>query len=327
MSFRAIVAACAAAATPACAQVVGVHCLAPASSTLDFGRYTVMPDGSQGGIQTLSLPKASDVFLLPAKQVVCPATQGAWTLQPDGTFLVNQTGLYRMSMSIDHPAQGGAKRGSSNPNGFDIDMRSLSIGMLPAGTPLTGVRVGDGLDIQKTVYTRLAAQNIPGSDSPAVVRASIAFGGATVDPTLGAYIDVSLPETGIIVPGDTVTASLTSLTDAIGVAANNAITVTARVLAPDRVRVFVDNVRGGVPVAIPAGVLNVMAVSQTKSRGQSFDGWTVLNTPTVLLMKGETVFFGWGSEVPGDFLQFTFMTWMQLEYLGPAASGGTAKGA
>jgi hypothetical protein len=306
------------------AQVVGTHCLTPLSAgAFDFARYGVTGNGMNGNISTLMLPNAKDVFQLPISTVVCPASAAHWTLQADGTFVVNDTGLYRVTMVIDHPAQGGDKRGSNNPNGLDVDLRTMSVGLLPVGVKLTGVMKGGLLDIQLTKYTRMASQDMPGSDSPVVSRGSVAFSGATVSPNQGLYFDIPLTDTGLIAMGDTAVASLTSLTDAMGVAANNAVSVTARVIAADKIRVFIDVVRGGAAVTIPAGTINAMASAAVNSRGQSADAWSTLTTPSMILLKGETVFFAWKSVVPNDYLQVTNMTYAQLEYLGAAESNGT----
>lgn len=322
--FAGLLALCALSSTPAFAQKSTMHCLQPGSANVDIGRYTTYSTGTNGGYYTLGLPLPGNAFLFKVTQTVCPSTTNAWTLQPDGTFLINQTGLYRFSMNIDQPAQGGAKRGSKNPNGFDVDMRSREIGYLPPGAQITGVAVGGQLNVQHSVYSRLAADDIPGADSPTVSRGSVAFPAQTLTAGYGVHYDIPLPDTGYIQPGDYAVASLTSLTDAAGPENNDAVAVTAKVIGPDLIRVYVEVVRNQAIATLPAGTLNAMAFASTTSRGQSKDAWRTTNSPLVLMKAGETVFFTWESHVPNDYAQVDDMTWVQLEYYGPAGIAGSA---
>ena len=71
--------------------------------------------------------------------------------------------------------------------------------------------------------------------------------------------------------------------------------------------------RGSAAVSVPEGTLNVLARSTTLTRGESADAWTVLQTPAVLLYAGESVFGIWKSKTPGDYLQTTNQTYVQIE--------------
>lgn len=312
------------------AQKAGTNCLLQGGNyVMDFGRYTGSANGTINNIPVLTNPKPGDVFQMAMTTTLCAPVGNAFTLQADGTILINTDGFYKFYFNVDGPGQGGAKRGSANPNGFDIDLRARSIGVMPVGYALTGNLVGGQLDIQKTVYNRLASNDISASDTPVVSRGQAAFPGATISAQQGTYYDVTLPDAGLIVPGDQASASLTSMTDALmGITNNNAVQISARVIANDTVRVFFDVLRSSGSVTIPAGTLNVMAQSTFNARGQVADGWVVTQTPMVLLKAGQTVFFTWKvtatSNGNADYAQMSDMTWAQVEFYGPASVGSTA---
>src|SRR5262249_50867752 len=151
-------------------------------------------------------------------------------------------------------------------------------------------------------------------DSPTHVRGSWTWTPGTLAPGQVATTTLTLPQTGLIGVGDLVSVAHTSLNDAtIGVDANTALDIEARVVGPDQVRLFGENRRGTQPVTVPGGTLNLLASSATTTRGESEDAWTVLQTPTVLLYAGEQIFGLWRSDTANDYIQTTTQTYLQIE--------------
>jgi hypothetical protein len=286
------------------AQKSGPHWQPGGIDGVTRANYTVTStNGRHGDEGTIVLPHANTVYLLPLSVQTFAESQD-FTLLPGGTLMVNATGLYRVAICLDWKGQ----------DDKDIDLRYIGIGRIPVGATLTGKNDGGLLDINGTLFDRLAVADLVGTDTPAHARASVAWAPGVLAPGQSVTRSVTLAQAGVVAPGDTVTASLTSMSDALlGAQGNAALDISARIIGPDTVRVVVENRRGTSAVSIPAGTLNVLASSTTLARGESADAWTVLQTPTVLLYAGEQVFGIWKSRTPGDYLQTTNQTYVQIE--------------
>jgi hypothetical protein len=288
----------------ALAQRTGPHWQAGGVDGVTRANYTVTStNGKQGDQGTIVLPAANQVYALPLS-VTNFAESGDFTLMPGGTVMVNATGLYRMSVNVDWKGQ----------DDKDIDLRYVGIGRIPVGATLKG-RMDHGLlNINASRYDRLAVVDLPAADSPLHVRAAKTWAPGTLQPGQSASTTLTLPQPGLIVPGDVVEASLTTLSDAaLGAQANAGLDVAARVVDADTVLVTIENRRGVAAVPIGQGTLNVLASSTTLVRGESADAWNVVNTRTELLYAGEQVFGIWKSKTPGDYLQTTLQTYLQIE--------------
>jgi len=297
----ALVAACAS----VFAQKSGPHWQPGGVNGVTRANYTVTStNGKKDDLGTIVLPHANLVYLLPLSVTTFNESDDV-TLMNGGTLMINKTGLYRISICLDWKGQ----------DGKDIDLRYIGIGRIPQGTSLNGTLDGGLLNINSTTYDRLAVADLTGTDSPVHVRGTYDWQPGVLAVGKSVSKVVILPQAGLIDVGDTVQASLTSMADVIlGAQGNAALDMSARVVAPNTVRVVIENRRGTAPVGLPAGKLNVLATSSTLTRGESADAWTVLQTPSVLLYAGEQVFGIWKSKTPGDYLQTTNQTYVQVEH-------------
>ncbi|HEV8692217.1 MAG TPA: hypothetical protein VGQ91_18065 [Ideonella sp.] len=216
------------------------------------------------------------------------------TLQPGGKLLVNTAGIYELVFSSDWDAK------SNN----DVDLRKIGIRLQALGQP----------DEPMEDHDRLGFMNMPGSDPPAMAR----FQGAWAPPALPlngvAHIDVGVAPTGVVLPGDTAQASLTSISQSrLPDDALTALMVQAKVIAPDTVRVTLYNpsIAGGIQVA--AGTLRVVAMSSTRTRGSNGDSWMVMHTASIALAAGDRVYGLIQHKVPGTLLQATHSSYLQID--------------
>lgn len=249
------------------------------------------------------LPEADVAYVLPFSRVFYSDSTDC-TLQADNTVRINTPGLYRVCVSCDWPAQWGV----------DIDLRTYGTRLRPAGTGRPFAVVPNDLTPVPDTDTYLATVDVPGSDPPQVVRwqgawtpGLIALGGI-------ASLDVTLPVAGIIGMGDLVFASLTSIADAtIGVDATSALIVTGKPTGPNTVRITIYNPVIAAGVNVPAGTLQVVAMSSVNTRGESADAWMVLQSTTETFAAGDLVYGVFRSKTQGDFLQESLSTFLQIE--------------
>jgi hypothetical protein len=286
------------------AQRTGPHWMNGGMGGVTRANYTVTSTNGKSGDQgSVGLPQSKYVYQVPLS-VTTFAESPDFTLTNSGTVMIHTTGLYRIAICLDWKAQ----------DETDIDLRYMGIGRIPAGSTLNGRMEGGLLNIQNARYDRLAVIDQPAADSPTHVRGSWTWAPGALAPGQAVSTVVTLPKTGLIAAGDLVEAAHTSLTDtAIGAEANAAVAISARVIAPDKVRITVENRWGNQAVTIPSGTLNLLASSATTSRGESADAWNVLQTPTVLLYAGEQIFGIWRSDTSGDYIQTTNQTYLQVE--------------
>lgn len=240
-----------------------------------------------------AIPKVKTVTLLPFDTNVIQESTD-FTLMPDNMIRVNRPGRYRALLGIDWVAQ----------QGFDIDRRMIGIRRKKVGSP-AGVWLQDD---------RLGSIDTPGSNAPTTARyqgqwfpGNIPFGGSV-------STEVLVTNAGTVNIGDVALASHTGISDAkVGESANSSLVLQARVVDKDKVRVTISNpsISGG--VVVPQGDLRVVAMSTVDTRGESNDAWNVLNCPLEDLQAGEMIYGVCRILVPGDFIQATNTTFLQLE--------------
>jgi hypothetical protein len=214
------------------------------------------------------------------------------TLQTDGRVLVNTTGLYRLSLSLDWAAQ----------HGVDVDLRMYGLRRVPVG----------GSDYSHDDL--LGSVDVPGSDPPRMARYQGDWTPGIVPLGGMVTVDVKVTPANTVNPGDLAIASHSQVRDPmLGPTAVAALIIQAKVVAKDVVRVTFYNPMVAAGINIPAGTLNVVAMTSVLTRGESADAWQVLNTPTVELKAGEFVYATMKSNVANDYIQATDMSFLQIE--------------
>ena len=221
------------------------------------------------------------------------------TLEPDGRVRINSAGAYRISLRTDWVAQAGV----------DIDLRKVNIRHQPPtadGKP-PPLRESD---------ERLAAADTPACSVPRMARAQLAWEPGTIAASALASIQLTLASQNPVAPGDLVLVSHSAICDGvIGQAATDALVIQARVVAANTVRVTLCNQFSRDAVTIPAGQLNVLAMTSVLTAGESTDAYQTLHTATELLKAGERIYASCYSHTAGDYLQATKATWLQIERL------------
>ncbi len=250
---------------------------------------------------TIALPKANQVYLAPFSTVAFSDSNDC-TLQADGKILINNTGLYKVSLCIDWPGQ----------YGVDIDLRRYGISRV--GTK------GNGPQGRLTPITqkddRLAEYDSTGVDSPAYGRytGTWAPGAIAMGATASTTIAIPNGQKQGLVAGDPCVVGFSSLTDAaIGANAVNALQLSAKVVGKDSVRVTLTNPSIAAGVTVPSGTLNILGMSSTLQRGNSADSWNVITTPLEEFLAGQSIYAYFLSKTPGDFIQISDQTFVQVE--------------
>lgn len=216
-------------------------------------------------------------------------------LQPDGKVLIQTTGLYELVFSSDWDAN----------SGNDIDLRKIGLRRQLPGQP-----------DEPEQHERLGFMNMPGSNPPAMAR----YEGDWSPPRLAARamtaIDVPVTPRGWVGAGDSAIASLSTISrEHLDDQSLTAVTVVAKVIAPDTVRVTLYNPGVSPGIAVPPGTLRVVAMSGTRTHGSNGDGWMVLHTASVELNAGDRVYGLVEHKVPGTLLQATKSSYLQIDRL------------
>jgi hypothetical protein len=133
-----------------------------------------------------------------------------------------------------------------------------------------------------------------------------------------AYLDVLMP-VGCFTPtmGDLARASHPSLSDAVLGGLNAGLRISARIVAPQLVRVMIENRYNAVPVNIPSGLMNVMAESAVSSAGNSTDAMSFIGSGPVELFAGEKIMTAVRSHTNGDYLQISRLSFLRITNLVP----------
>ena len=240
-------------------------------------------------------PAMDGVVLVPWSRTLFQAGTDL-TLQPDGKVLVNTSGLYEVSLSIDWDLKAGR----------DIALRQTGVKRQRKGQP----------DSPLEAHVRVITGDLPGSAAPETAR----FQGAWTPPDIAAgaivTIDVTVSPPGVVRPGDAAIASHSQMRDgAMPPEALAALVVQARVVAADTVRVSLYNPTVAEGIHIPAGTLNVVAMSAVKQAGGSGDGWHPLHSPSVVLEAGDKLYATVRHHVPGSLVQATKMSFLLVDRL------------
>jgi hypothetical protein len=295
------------------------HWVAGGSGGIQRGQFSFTATSSNGGYGTIRLPAPGVSYMLPLTVQVFDEAAGArYRLLGDGLVTVLADGLYDLTANLDWPAQ---PRGSGQ-DGYDVNLREVFVQRVPVGvappvyTPGKVTPIADG----SPAYDNLAAVFMPGSSVPNAVRTSVQWAPGTIAAGAMVATDVALPA-GSFAPGigDLVRASHTSLADAVlGTAANTGLAISARIVAPGRVRVVVENRYNAGAVTIPEGTLNLLAQSATSTAGNSVDAWSWIGSGPVELLANEKLMMVVCSRSPDDFLQIDASSFLRISNIVPS---------
>jgi hypothetical protein len=286
------------------------HSIPGGTRGIQRGQFTYTGTGRVENYDTIAIPDALHVFMIPLTQLVFDESDGAkYQLSGDGLVTIVKDDLYELTANMDWPAQ---PRGSGQ-DGYDVDMRKLMIQRVRVGVQPPRYQVGKVTRIgDSSLYDRLATHDMPGSNAPHAVRTSVRWGG-TIPAGGMASIDVQLP-VGSFTPaaGDFVRASHENMTDDALHELNVGLLVSARIVAPLLARVIIENRYNTQDVIIDEGDLNVLAESALTSGGNNGDSWCYLGSGPVLLLAGEKIFVTVRSSSPGDFLQIDNASFLRI---------------
>lgn len=269
--------------TPAAAQASLAR---PAGRADARGRYQLSADWVAPYNEVVQLPFDATVFQSGAD----------FALQADGKVLIQASGLYEVTLSVDWDLKAGR----------DIALRQTGVRRQRAGQP----------DLPLDAHERVISGDLPGSAAPVTARGQQPWGPVDVGPGAVVFVDVAVAPAGAVKPGDVAQASHTQIR--AGVLPDDALAalvVQAKVIGADMVRVSLYNPGAAGSVQIPAGTLNVLASSTRKLAGGSGDGWHPLHSPSVVLDAGDKVYATVRHHVPGSLVQATRVSFLQVDRL------------
>ncbi len=281
------------------------------------GQFSFTATSSSGGYGTINIPQPDLVYMIPLTVKTFDESDGAkYQLQGDGLVTVMKDGLYDLTANIDWPAQ----PRDSGQDGYDTNMRKIMIRRVPVGVAPPVYRPGEVTQIpgNSKLYDGLASHDSPGSSSPNAVRTSVHWVPGTIASGGMTYVDVTLP-VGSFSPtvGDLVRASHVSLTDAVLGAANAGLLISARMVAPLVARVMIENRYNASPVAVPGGIMNLLAESAVSTAGNNEDAWTFVSSGAVRLLANEKLLIAVRSKSPGDYLQIDNVSFLRIANIVP----------
>jgi hypothetical protein len=288
--------------------IVRAHSIPGGIGNVVAARYGLTAIGASNGLGTVTVPVVDRVCLLPFGTVQFDESAGAAFTLANQMVTINQTGRYRITLSLDWAAR----------YKTDIDLREYGIQRVQvADPPVTVDPLPKVTVIGIDKWDRLACYDVPGSDSPVNARSApgLSWTPGTLQPGQTVHTDVFLAPLGSVDVGDAAQAGLSSLTSRILGSSVDQLRLTARVDAPDFVRVLLQNV-GDTAVTVPAGNLAVLAQSMVNYRGRSTDAWLTVQTADEVLLAGEQIFAMFRSKMPGDFVQVSNESFLQIEKLG-----------
>ena len=161
------------------------------------------------------------------------------------------------------------------------------------------------LTVPGSLYDRLAAVELPGSNVPVYERATVPWAPGNVAAGKTLTLDVTVAPAGSIHVGDFAQAGYSLILDP-------GLILEARTVGNDKVRAYLHNPTAG-NISVPAGNLNILAGSATLTAGRSTDAWSTLHTVDTWFNAGDQVFAVIDSYTAGDFIQSTGMTWLDVE--------------
>jgi hypothetical protein len=280
------------------------HWVAGGVGGLVSARYGLTAQGQVDGLGTINLPAVDTVCVLPLTTVLFDESSGADFVLENQMIRILQRGKYRITVSVDWPAQ----------HGVDTGLREYGVQRLKATDALAMASLPALTMIKPDKFDRLAWYDVPASEVPTVARSAkgLMWNPGTLAAGASVALDVPVTPAGVVQAGDAAQVGLSSLTSALLGPAADLMTLQARVEAADRVRVVLRNASTAA-VRVPAGKLNVLAGSLTQSTGNSADAWLTVQTPDELLYEGERVFGMFKSQTAGDFIQVSNMSFLQIE--------------
>ena len=219
-----------------------------------------------------------------------------FALQADGKVLIQVSGLYEITLSVDWDLKAGR----------DIALRQTGIRRQRQGQP----------DLPLDAHERVLSGDLPGSAAPVTARGQQPWGPVDVGAGAVVFVDVAVSPAGTVKPGDVAQAAHSQIrTGVLPDDALAALVVQAKVIGTDTVRVSLYNpgIAGGIQV--PAGTLNVLASSTRRLAGGSGDGWHPLHSPSVVLEAGDKVYATVRHHVDGSLVQATKMSFLQVDRL------------
>lgn len=263
----------------------------PAVVSIKRGRY---------GISADFYPTYNTVTVVPFDVTYFQETAD-WTLRPDGKILINTTGLYRVVLAMDWVAQAGV----------DIDLRIYGVmctRVKTARRKRPPTPFGDD---------RICWFDLPGSNPPKTLRSQTTWAPGFIPQGGIVTTEVTFPAPVLLTLGDIAFASHTQIADGvIGADAVNALSVQAKVVGQNRVRVCLYNplIAGG--ITVPEGLLNVTAMSSILTCGENDDSLTSLQSPTELFKAGDVVYGVIRSHTRNDYIQANQDCYIQMERVG-----------
>lgn len=260
---------------------------ARAAGRLDArGRYQLSADWGAPYNEVVQVPFDATVF----------HNGTDFALQADGKVLIQVSGLYEVTLSVDWDLKAGR----------DIALRQTGIRRQRQGQP----------DQPLDAHERVFSGDLPGSAAPVTARGQQPWGPVEVGPGAVVFVDAAVTPLGAVKPGDVAQAAHSQIrTGVLPDDALAALVVQAKVIGADMVRVSLYNpgIAGG--IQIPAGTLNVLASSTRKLAGGSGDGWHPLHSPSVVLDAGDKVYATVRHHVEGSLVQATKMSFLQVDRL------------
>jgi len=298
------------------AKPIAEHTLPGGFNGLQRIRAGLTSTSTQGGAKAILLPAPDQVYFIPMTVNQFDESSGArFSMTGDGCITILKSGLYQINANVDWPAQA---RGSGQ-DGYDVDYRKVLIKRVPVGTAPPVYTPGKVTAIpgDNSDYDDLTAHDTPGSDVPRYARGQFQWTPGKITKYGFVYTELTLADANYTPqPGDMVQAAFTQLTDAVLGADNIDMHVSTRVIAPGKVRVAINN-HNDHDVQVPLGMINIMATSSQVTAGNSIDAWSFPASPPVYLLAGEKLFLAVRSGTPGDFLQTTNVSFMQVMNLAP----------
>lgn len=299
-------AAAASAATPRGAKTLSEHYINGGLGGIQRARYTYTPTSTDSGYGIIPITAPVYTYMLPITVEQFDESQGGrFQMQGDGMVTIMQTGFYNLTANLDWPGS----------HGQDVNLRELGIQRVKIGQPAPVYKPGKLtlLPYYGESYDFLAVNETTGGDTMPLARAAVTWDPGTIAAGGMAFVDVPLTAYFPLVPGDVVQVGHTSLTDALLGTKNAGLLISARVVNPNKIRVWIENRYNTSAVTIPSGTLNVAAQSATILGGSnSADAWTFLNSCTVYLYAGEKIFIAVKSNTPGDYIQISSLSFMQI---------------
>ncbi len=257
--------------------------------------------------QTWAIPKSSNsVYVTPF--VGAPVfNDGDVTMNGDYTFTVNTTGMYIVSIGFDW---------ADNPNqqvGLRINgIEHGLVGPQNQPPPPPGTFKKGQLTVLAAKNDRIGQYDVSSTNFCWTSRFTGPWKTGTVGKNSVVSVDVTLATPGVVELGDVATASHTGITAALsdGVAA---LVVTAKVIAPDTVRVSIWNSSPTHSVTVPNGTLNVIAMSTQTMTGDAPRGRSLLMSAAEALTAGDSLYGTFKSTQGGDQLLASPNTFIHIE--------------